>query len=257
MPLPSPRSRLLVLVVAIMLVVAWCVPAAASTPEEVQEVTRLINIERTGRGLRPLSIEARLVIAAQQHSDDMATHNFFSHTGSDGRDLWQRLLDVGYSAQLAGEAIAGGQSSPADVVSGWMNSDGHRMLLLHPDVAHLGVGHAYNAGATFKHYWTADVAQPGSGYTTPTPAPTATPRVTATTPPTATLVPSPTATLVPPPTATLFPPPTATLPAYVPPTRVPPGPSPTPLPPDIVRRMIPRLFLPDIDTTTGPGIQQR
>ncbi|MCW5881744.1 MAG: CAP domain-containing protein [Anaerolineae bacterium] len=249
MPLPSPRSRLLVLVVAIMLVVAWCMPAAASTPEEVQEITRLINIERTSRGLRPLSIETRLVIAAQQHSDDMATRDFFSHTGSDGRDLWQRLLDVGYSAQLVGEAIAGGQSTPADVVSGWMRSDGHRMLLLHPDLAHLGVGHAYNAGATFKHYWTADVAQPGGGYTTPTPV------SIATLPPT---MPPPTATHIPPPTATLIPPPpTATLPAYVPPTRVPPGPSPTPLPPDIVRLMVPRLFLPDIGVSTGPGIQQR
>lgn len=258
MPLPPPRCRLLILVIAIVLAVAWRSPSAAATPEVIQETTRLINIERTSRGLRPLIIEARLVIAAQEHSDDMATHNFFGHTGSDGRDLWQRLLDIGYSAQLAGEIIAGGQSTPAQAVAGWMDSDGHRMLILHPDLVHLGVGYAYNENSALKHYWTVDLAQPGGGYTTPTPVPTVTPR------PTATLVPpSPTATPEPPPptpraTATLEPPPpTATLPAYVPPTRVPPGPSPTPLPPDVIRRMIPRLFLPGLTTATGPGIQQR
>lgn len=234
MPLPPPRSRLLVVLAVLALLSAWRLPVYASPPEEEQEVLRLINAERTARGLNPLTLSPCLCLAAQQHADDMAQHNFFSHDGSDGRDFWRRLNDAGYPPALAGEAIAAGIATPAEAVRVFMGSTPHRDLLMRPDIIHLGVGHGHDDSSTYKDYWTLEVAIPGG--------PCVLPGATAT--------PTPAATRAP--TATLAPPATATLPAYVPPTLPPPGPTATPLPRDIQDRMIPRLYLPNIGRAKRP-----
>ncbi len=146
-------------------------PASISL-DYIRQVVDLTNQERTKRGLRPVVLDTVLCNAAQAHSQDMASHDFFSHTGSDGSSAGDRIAAAGYDpAPPWGENIAAGQASPADVVASWMNSDGHRGIILNPDYDHVGVGYAYSATARYHTYWTEDFAVMGSSGVTPTPPP--------------------------------------------------------------------------------------
>ena len=118
------------------------------------EVTVLVNVERTAEGLGPLSYDANLTSAARGHSQDMGLNDYFNHTSQDGRSPGDRITAAGYSWNTYGENIAAGQSTPATVVAGWMNSPGHRANILNPDFCDIGVGYAYVASSTYGHYWT-------------------------------------------------------------------------------------------------------
>ncbi len=108
-----------------------------------------------------LTWNAALTEAGRVHSQDMVTHNFFSHTGSDGSDAGQRISAAGYSWHGWGENIAAGYGSVQAVVDGWMASDGHCANLMNATFKDIGVacvrGTASNAYGT---YWTMDLARP-------------------------------------------------------------------------------------------------
>ena len=57
-----------------------------------------INNERARHALPALAIDMRLVQSAREHSEDMATNDFFSHTGSAGTSFAQRVVAAGYPA---------------------------------------------------------------------------------------------------------------------------------------------------------------
>jgi len=56
--------------------------------------------------------------------------------------------------------VAAGYASAADVVSGWMNSPGHRANILDPNMLYIGVGYAYLSGTSYGSFWTADFGRP-------------------------------------------------------------------------------------------------
>ncbi|MBD3006025.1 CAP domain-containing protein [Streptomyces sp. 5-10] len=116
------------------------------------EVIALTNAERAAARLAPLAPDPRLTAAAQAHSDDMAARDFYSHTGPEGHQPWDRARATGATHRGIGENIACGQRSPEEVVRGWMNSPGHRANILKPDFTHIGVGHA--TGSRAGTYWT-------------------------------------------------------------------------------------------------------
>ena len=108
-----------------------------------------------------LAWNAALTQAAVTHSDDMVNHNFFSHTGSDGSTLGSRATAAGYVWSSLGENIAAGQSTVAEVVDGWMKSDGHCANLMNAKFRDIGVACvAGNAGTTYRTYWTQDFGTP-------------------------------------------------------------------------------------------------
>ncbi|MFQ6057384.1 MAG: CAP domain-containing protein [Anaerolineae bacterium] len=130
-------------------------PPPPPTPTYEQEVVELVNQERAARGLPPLKICPELMAAASGHSQDMATNDFFSHIGSDGSSPWDRFRREGYQLTYGGEDIAAGDTTPHEVVSGWMSSPGHSGVILDPRYREVGVGYAYSS---FGHFWTLDVA---------------------------------------------------------------------------------------------------
>ena len=104
-----------------------------------------------------LTLDTRLRCAARNHSKDMSSKNFFSHTGSSGSTFVQRIEAAGYKPWLAvAENIAAGQTTALAVVNGWMASTGHCNNIMNGNYKHLGVGYYYNAAATYDHYWTQD-----------------------------------------------------------------------------------------------------
>jgi len=108
-----------------------------------------------------LAWNTALTQAAVAHSDDMVANNFFSHTGSNGSTLGDRATAAGYAWSSLGENIAAGQASVAEVVDGWMKSDGHCANLMNAGFRDIGVACvAGNANTTYRTYWTQDFGTP-------------------------------------------------------------------------------------------------
>jgi uncharacterized protein YkwD len=96
--------------------------------------------------------------AAQLHADDMASHDFMSHTGSDGSDAAQRISREGYQWSAIGENVAAGQPSPQEVMNSWLTSPGHCANIMNPSFEHMGIGRA--AGGSLGVYWAQTFARP-------------------------------------------------------------------------------------------------
>jgi uncharacterized protein YkwD len=121
-------------------------PPSGQTPE--QAVLALVNDERAAKGCKALVIDDRITTAAQGHSTDMATQNYFSHKSKDGRTFDQRMREAGYP-KPGGENIAMGYATPKAVMDGWMNSQGHRENILNCEFTTMGLGLD-----TRGNYWT-------------------------------------------------------------------------------------------------------
>lgn len=150
-----------------------------TNPVFIDEVLNLTNQFRAQNGLAPLTLNLELNAAAQNHSQDMAIGDYFSHTGENGSLPWDRAKVVGYEALSMGENIAAGYSTPASVVQGWIDSPGHRANMLNPDFKELGVGYYFlesDTGAVnYYRYWTqlfgSGDLNPNTVLSTPAPAP--------------------------------------------------------------------------------------
>ncbi len=102
----------------------------------------------------PLEWDDTLSRAAHNHSSDMSTHNFFSHTGSDGSSAFQRVTMEGFPSGNVGENIAAGQTTTGSVQDSWMNSTGHCQNIMLPSYTHMGASCVVNEGSDFRNYWT-------------------------------------------------------------------------------------------------------
>jgi uncharacterized protein YkwD len=94
--------------------------------------------------------------ASRCHSLDMATQDYFSHTGLDGSNPGARIAAAGYRATTWGENIAAGYTTPQQVMDGWMASEGHCINIMNRNFQQLGVGYGFDIAASYDHYWTQD-----------------------------------------------------------------------------------------------------
>lgn len=139
------------------------VGCAASSSDLQSSILYLINQARSQARMcgnesydaaEPLVWNSELEAAAQVHSTDMAQHNFFSHTGSDGSSAAQRASTQGYNWQAIGENIAAGQPTTEHVVQSWLDSPGHCANIMHADFEETAVVCVEDKGAQYRHYWT-------------------------------------------------------------------------------------------------------
>ncbi|NLC77053.1 MAG: sporulation protein [Clostridia bacterium] len=126
--------------------------APASNSQFEQQVVDLVNQERAKAGLKPLIHDPQLSQVARLKSQDMANKGYFSHTSPTYGSPFEMMKQYGISYRTAGENIAAGQRTPAQVVAAWMGSSGHRANILNANFTHIGVG--YVAGGSYGHYWT-------------------------------------------------------------------------------------------------------
>ncbi len=112
------------------------------------EVIRLVNKERTSRGMTELKLIPKLNRAAEIRAKEIARS--FSHTRPDGRSSLTACEDEGLEWSAFGENIAMGYTSPKAVVDGWMNSADHRKNILNEQYRYLGVGVVESGGSL---YW--------------------------------------------------------------------------------------------------------
>ncbi|MEV7249675.1 sigma-70 family RNA polymerase sigma factor [Streptomyces cyaneofuscatus] len=121
-------------------------PAPAPPASEGGQVLQIVNTERAKEGCGPVTSNDLLATAAQRHSADMASRDYFSHTSPDGTDPGDRITAAGYRWSTYGENIAKGQRTPADVMRAWMDSPGHRANILNCSFKEMGIGKVDSGG---------------------------------------------------------------------------------------------------------------
>ena len=115
----------------------------------IDQVVNLVNIERAKEGLAPLTIDVNVQAAAQVRAEEIVTS--FSHTRPNGSSFSTAIAEQNVSYRRAGENIAWGQRSPEEVVTAWMNSEGHRANIMNSNFTKIGVG--YYRSANGVNYW--------------------------------------------------------------------------------------------------------
>lgn len=86
----------------------------------------------------PVAWNDTLAMAAYLHSEDMATNQFFLHTGSDGSTLGERITREGYDWWMYGENIAVGYPTVSAVMQAWLTSEGHCRNIMPPAFEEIG-----------------------------------------------------------------------------------------------------------------------
>lgn len=123
-------------------------PATAKMEAAVRQQ---INKIRQENNLQSLENNERLAQIARNYSRQMAQDKFFSHTGSDGSTLSERVRAGGVFYWAVGENLFRSRNAPQPVplaIQGWMNSPGHRENILHPVFNETGIG-VWREGNTY------------------------------------------------------------------------------------------------------------
>jgi len=111
---------------------------AGLTAEE-QEMLNLVNQERTKAGLKPLTVDMRLVKLARMKSQDMIAKKYFGHQSPTYGSPFDMMKREGITYKTAGENLAGASAVKRahDLL---MQSEGHRRNILNPSFTHIGIG---------------------------------------------------------------------------------------------------------------------
>jgi uncharacterized protein YkwD len=110
----------------------------------IREFVRLVNVKRLAVGCPKLNWDDRIAAVAQEHSQDMVSRNFFSHTNPDGKDIFEQLKESNLPYSAAAENIALGPRTGKEVYDSWLKSPEHRRNMLACRYTRHGVGRAGN-----------------------------------------------------------------------------------------------------------------
>jgi uncharacterized protein YkwD len=145
-------SVLVIFLIAINFSVVSAQSARWSNDEETnkfpQEVLRLVNLERAKVGAAPLKLAKDLTRSAYIRVKELPTK--FSHTRPNGSKCFTAMPQIGH---ILGENLAGGQTSPQQVVQAWMDSKTHRENMLNKNFTEMGIVYYYQPNSKYKHYW--------------------------------------------------------------------------------------------------------
>jgi uncharacterized protein YkwD len=143
--------------VASLTLAASCLLAALSVPSlstatadakprvdsKERAIVRAINRQRAKHGLAKVRSSRRLARAADYHSWEMLDANYFAHESRDGGPFAERVRRYARHRSL-GETLAMlggcGKGSARRVVRMWMESPGHRAILLSGAYRRVGLG---------------------------------------------------------------------------------------------------------------------
>lgn len=127
-------------------------PAGAVTQREANAMQQLqtgvlaeLNATRHQHGLVPLRSSSSLAAAARQHSIEMATRGYFSHTSANGTTFDKRIArfyPMGrYGYWSVGENMlwSSPDIDPAGALRMWMNSPEHKANILNARWRQIGI----------------------------------------------------------------------------------------------------------------------
>ncbi|MGH9419525.1 MAG: CAP domain-containing protein [Thermoanaerobaculia bacterium] len=115
-----------------------------ATPALASDITRAsvvaaMNEYRAEHNLPPLREDVHLDAAAADRMRDMEDQGYWAHESPDGRSPFTWLQPNGYFFRYAGENLATGFETTEFLVSGWMESPGHRANILSPHFEDCGI----------------------------------------------------------------------------------------------------------------------
>jgi uncharacterized protein YkwD len=199
------------------------------------QVLTLVNQHRASIGRGPLATSPTLTDSAEWKSQHMAATGYFDHYDLDypspgvNRDPFDRMHTCGHAGGYRGENIAYGYATAQAVMTGWLNSSGHRQNIEDPVYTVIGIGVAPDGQG--RLYWTQNFGSVNdSGTTPPPPTPPPSPPTPPPSPPTPPPAPPPAPAPAPPPSPSPAPSPSPS-PAPSPAPAPAPSPSPPPIPP--------------------------
>jgi uncharacterized protein YkwD len=128
------------IIVALMSVPTLSGRGPAAGDVSAPNVVKQTNDVRMKNGIARLTLDPLLTRAAQAKAEDMAARGYFAHKTPDGRMPWDWIESVGYQFLAAAENLAVGYPTDADLISAWMESEGHRHNLLNQRYTDIGIG---------------------------------------------------------------------------------------------------------------------
>lgn len=108
-------------------------------PDLEAEMLKMVNQERTSRGLHALKADPELTVVARAHSVDMFARGYFSHYTPEKKDPFDRMNAAHVHFLIAGENLAFAHTLSI-AHTGLMNSPGHRANILNPSYGRVGIG---------------------------------------------------------------------------------------------------------------------
>jgi uncharacterized protein YkwD len=131
---------------------ALLLPSSAAAGGAEQEAIDELNDVRRANGLAPLRESGSLNDSSGSYARRMLRDDFFGHGPS---------IDVAGGFRSAGETLAyhtGWDAQPRRTITRWMNSPGHRAVLLSPSFRWVGMGLARGRlGGRVATVWVAHV----------------------------------------------------------------------------------------------------
>ncbi|WP_059104729.1 CAP domain-containing protein [Shouchella shacheensis] len=118
-----------------------------------RQIFDLTNSIRHTFELEPFGWSDEVADVAYLHSKDMNDQQYFDHVSPTRGDLGARFQTGEVPYDMAGENIAANYVDGLAAVEGWLNSEGHRVNLLHQEFRYLGVG-------VHREYYTQNFLKP-------------------------------------------------------------------------------------------------
>lgn len=164
------KSLLISSFLVLIIIFSGCINKVSSTesklykkldyppPADIEYLTfQFINRIRIDNNLTPYIYDNRLGYIARMYSIKMYRENFFGHYDISGKDLEDRLLENRYLFFAAGEnlLLARNQNCESsfklarELVESWMNSVGHRRMILNPEMNNVGIGIFCSGGSLY------------------------------------------------------------------------------------------------------------
>jgi uncharacterized protein YkwD len=112
----------------------------APTDPAIQEFVRLVNAKRRSMGCGELKWDNRAAAIAWDHSADMVSRHFFSHTNPDKKGPPERLQESNLVYSSAAENLARYAKTAREAFDAWLRSPGHRRNMLDKRFTRHGVG---------------------------------------------------------------------------------------------------------------------
>lgn len=114
-----------------------------------------INQVRRKHFLPEFRFDPRLMAAAERHAELMGSTGKFGHDFGPSTKFKKRIFAVGFE-NSAGENLGVGYQSIEAAIEGWLNSPGHRKILLKRNYSLGGIAYASNTSGKsprLNHFW--------------------------------------------------------------------------------------------------------
>ena len=134
-------------------------PEATTPADDVdamkQDIVDRTNALRRAKGIAALSVNDKLMQAAQVRANEMATHTVYSHTRPDGRKF-NTATDCPYMAEnihRIADWVLSDQTLAERAVADWYASTVHHKNMVNPKLSEIGVGLARGVNDTGDPCW--------------------------------------------------------------------------------------------------------